>query len=267
MPKTKVNGVEIFYDVKGEGTETIAFLNGVAMSTDSWILQIPHFAKHYRVLLHDFRGQGKSSMVSAMVTFEQHAEDLKAVLDELQIEKVHIVGVSYGAEVGMYFALLYPERVCTLTLGTAVSESEPHLRAMIEAWILAAKTQQGELFFKVMAPFVYSGTFYKTKKDWLDHRATVFAKITPPEWYESFVHLCSNFLTLKVTERLQEIAIPTLVLAGCDDLLKPVAYSERIHAEIRHSQLEVIADAGHALFLEKPKEFNAAIEQFIQKAQ
>ena len=103
------------------------------MSTERWAAQAPFFGENHRVLLHDFRGQGKSTLLSEGITFETHARDMAMLLDALGIDRLHIVGVSYGAEVGMYFALMYPERVKSLTLGTAVSESDPFLKAMIES--------------------------------------------------------------------------------------------------------------------------------------
>lgn len=263
MPQIHLNGVDLFYELKGEGEEVIAFLNGVAMSTDSWILQTAYFAKEQRVLLHDFRGQGKSSLTPAQFTFEQHARDLKVLLDCLRIEQIHLVGVSYGAEVGMYFALLFPERLKTLTLGTAASESEPLLKAMIESWILAAGRRDGSLFFKVMAPLVYSNTFYRTQREWLDHRALVFDKVATREWYDAFIGLCENFLTLRITDRLHEIQTPTLIVAGGEDLLKPVYYSRMIHRMIPRSELVVVEDAGHGLFIEKPGDFNGIIADFL----
>ncbi|AZR73121.1 hypothetical protein BBF96_06815 [Anoxybacter fermentans] len=265
MPKVDVNGVELFYELKGSGGEVIAFLNGVAMSTDHWNLQTPVFVKKYQVLLHDFRGQGKSTLKPENFTFEQHASDLKELLDQLEIERVHLVGVSYGAEVGMHFAIMYPERVKSLILGTAVSESQPLLKAMVESWIAAARTYQGELLFKVMAPLIYSNAFYTVKKDWLDRRGEIFGRIVTKEWIDAFTALCKNFLTLNITDRLKEIQSPTLIIAGANDLLKPVCYSKIIHDQISGSQLVVIEEAGHALFLEKAKEFNRVILEFIEK--
>ncbi len=266
MSNTQVNGVNIFYEEKGKGSEVIALLNGVAMSTDSWIFQINELQKNFRILVHDFRGQGKSDLTFQNNTFEQHAQDLKALIDHLGITKLHIVGVSYGAEVGMYFALLYPENVRTLTLGTAVSESKSHLKAVIDSWIRAAETYDGELFFRVMAPFVYSEVFYNKRNGWLDHRAEIFGKTVTQQWLRAFISLCENFLTLDITTRLREIKVPTLVLAGEKDLLKPVSYSEIIQQEICDAQLKVIKDGGHALFLEKPTEFNEAVVDFIKKS-
>ena len=189
MPSLQVKDVSLFYEISGHGAETVAFLNGVAMSTERWAAQTPFFAENHRVLLHDFRGQGKSTLVSEGITFETHARDMAELLDRLGIDRLHIVGVSYGAEVGMYFALMYPERVKSLTLGTAVSESDPLLKAMIESWIEAAKTYNGTLFFKVMAPTVYSKSFYATHKKWLDDYAQLFGKTVTSQWMNAFAEL------------------------------------------------------------------------------
>lgn len=263
MPVIRLNEADLFYELVGEGTETIAFLNGVAMSTDHWAAQTSHFARTHRVLLHDFRGQGKSSLSPDGISFEAHADDFGAILSHLGITRIHVVGVSYGAEVGMHFALKYPTMVQTLTLGTAVSESEPLLRAMIESWIAAAETGDGVLFFRVMAPMVYSNAFYRVRQGWLDERVQVFGRVVTPEWFSAFIALCRNFLTLNVTGRLHEIHRPTLVLSGGDDILKPPAYGRLIQSHIAGSCFREIEGAGHALFLEKAEDFNLSIAEFI----
>ena len=233
MPKLEINDVSLFYDLKGDGDETVAFLNGVAMSTEGWAAQTQFFSENYRVLLHDFRGQGKSTLVSEGITFAMHARDMAALLDSLGIDRLHIVGVSYGAEVGMYFALMYPGRVKSLTLGTAVSESDPFLKAMVESWIEAAKTYNGTLFFKVMAPTVYSKSFYATHKKWLDDYAQLFGKTVTSQWMNAFAELCRNFLTLDVTDRLSEVRVPALVISAAEDILKPPSYGQTIHEMIQ----------------------------------
>ncbi|MGI6132102.1 MAG: alpha/beta fold hydrolase [Bacillota bacterium] len=264
MPNLAINDISLFYDVKGDGDDTVAFLNGVAMSTERWAAQTPFFSENYRVLLHDFRGQGKSTLVSEGITFETHVRDMAALLDALGIDRLHIVGVSYGAEVGMYFALMYPERVKSLILGTAVSESDPLLKAMIESWIEAAETCNGRLFFKVMAPTVYSKSFYATHKKWLDDYAELFGKRVTVEWMDAFAELCRNFLTLDVTDRLSEIRLPTLVISAAEDILKPPGYGQIIHQRIPGSRFVVAQGAGHALFFEKADEFNHLVLDFIQ---
>jgi len=266
MPNLQVKDVSLFYEVSGQGAETVAFLNGVAMSTERWAAQTPFFSKNYHVLLHDFRGQGRSTLVSEGITFETHARDMAMLLDALGIDRLHIVGVSYGAEVGMYFALMYPERVKSLTLGTAVSESDPFLKAMIESWIESVRTYNGKLFFKVMAPTVYSKSFYATHKKWLDDYAELFGARVTREWMDAFAELCRNFLALDVTDRLGEIRVPTLVISADEDILKPPSYGRIIHERIPGSRFAIVQGAGHALFLEKADEFNHLVSEFVQSS-
>ncbi len=264
MPTKEINGVNIYYELKGESKETVAFLNGVAMSTPWWEPQVKAVKDNYNVLLHDFRGQGQSTLEPNNFTFEQHADDFYELLEELEIDKVHIVGVSYGAEVAMVFALKYPEKISSLLLGTAVSEVRPLLKAKIEAWILASKTYNGKLFFKVMAPYVYSNSFYEKKGEWLEDRAEKFGEIVTKEWFDAFIALCENFLTLDITDKLSEIDIPTLVVSAEEDILKPPLYGQIIHNQIDNSVFKVIEGSGHGLFAEKPVEFNETIIQFIE---
>ena len=263
MPKEKINDVEIHYELKEGENETIAFLNGVAMNTKLWKNQINYFEKDNQILLHDFRGQGQSSLKPKNFTFEQHAEDFYLLLEKLNIEKIHIVGVSYGAEVAMYFALKYPEKIHTLTLGTAVSEVKPLLKAQIESWIMAAKTYDGELFYKVMAPFVYSNSFYEENGKWLEKRAKKFGENVSKEWLDAFIELCNNFLTLDITDELSKIKIPTLIVSGEKDILKKPTYGKIIAQQISNSKFEIMDNAAHGLFAEKPAEFNKLIANFI----
>lgn len=266
MPTAFLNGVNLFYDLRGKGDrETIVFLNGVAMSTDHWAAQTSYFENEYRVLLHDFRGQGRSSLETGGISFEQHARDLESLMDLLGIEQAHLVGVSYGAEVGMVFALNHPGRVKTLVLGTAVSESRPLLKAMVQSWISAARTGRGRLFFEVMAPLVYSATFFESQREWLERRIEAFDRVVTPQWFEAFIALCENFLTLDVTDRLNGIRVPTLLVSGSEDILKPVGYSRLIQAHIPHSELVIIDGAGHALFHEQAQAFNDVVSRFVRR--
>ena len=267
MPIKEINDTNIYYELVGDGKEVVAFLNGVAMQTSLWQTQVNSIKDDYQILLHDFRGQGQSSLEISNYTFNQHADDFYELLNELEIDKVHIVGVSYGAEVAMQFALKYPSKISSLILGTAVSEVKPLLEAMIDAWISAAKTYDGELFFKVMAPFVYSNSFYESKGEWLKQRATIFGETVKKEWIDAFIELCNNFLTLDLTDKLHKIKIPSLVISGEKDILKPVSYGEIINQEIPNSEFEIVKDAGHGLFAEKPEEFNQLIVDFIKRNQ
>ena len=87
---------------------------------------------------------------------ELHADDLAALLDALGIERAHIGGISYGGEVGMVFALKYPERTQSLIVTSAVSHLDPILKGIADTWIEAARAHDPELLFKVVYPMTFS---------------------------------------------------------------------------------------------------------------
>ncbi|MBI3459683.1 alpha/beta fold hydrolase, partial [Candidatus Acetothermia bacterium] len=116
MPRIRANGVELYYELHGQNEETVVFANGVLGNTAGWLPQMHLFSKKYRVLLYDCRNQGRSDKPVGDCTLDLHAEDLSALMAELKIERAHIVGISYGGEIGMTMGISYPERVQSLVI-------------------------------------------------------------------------------------------------------------------------------------------------------
>jgi pimeloyl-ACP methyl ester carboxylesterase len=264
MPKMQVNGINLYYEVHGQG-EPVALLNGIMQNTAGWAYQTPVLSKHFKVILHDMRGQGQSDKPKTDYTWDQHVEDFKALLDNLGIDKLHVVGVSYGAETAMCFALKYPERVKSVVFGTAISVLTPLVKAFAESWDVAAGLNDGLKFFKLFSPSIYGDTFYKNQGKWLDERAEAFAKVVTADWFDGFQRLLKNFYTLDVTDQLSKITAPVLVLAAEKDLLKPVHLSRLIADQIPQSEMLIISDSGHVALFEKPNEFNTAVLGFLMK--
>lgn len=262
MSKMRVNGVQIYYEEHGRG-EPVALINGIMQNTAGWAFQTPVLARGYRVILHDLRGQGQSDKPDRAYTWDEHVEDFRALLDTLGVDRINLVGVSYGAELAMHFVLKYPERAGKLVLGTATSELTPLLRAFAESWKVAAGIRDGVKFFKLFAPSIYSGAFFASHGKWLEERGEQFARVVTDEWFAGFERLLDNFFTLDITGRLSAIKVPTLVVAAEKDLLKPPELSALIARRIPGAQMLTIADAGHVAIFEKPAEFNTAVLGFL----
>ena len=137
MAQIQVNGINIYYELKGkqEGKEAVIFLNGVMSTVAGWALQVPVFEKAaFKILLHDFRGQLLSEKPQQDYTFSMHVQDTKSLLDQLGIEKVHIICTSYGSVVGMRFTIDFPEYVKSITMIDALSEADGNFRRIITNW-------------------------------------------------------------------------------------------------------------------------------------
>ena len=264
MPKIKINDVELYYELHGDGDQVIVLNNGVIASTTTWAYQLPALTPRYRVLLYDMRGQGQSQKWTKGdpdYTWATHADDLAALLDALDIPTAHVGGISYGGELTLVFALRYPERCRSLFVANAVSHVEPLLRAAIEHWIQVAQTGDHETFYRATWFWNFSERFFAENYDSLLSRIEAAKGLHLP----SVVQLCRCFNTLDITDRLGEIQHPTCVVGSEKDILKPVHYAETITRSIPKAELHILPGAGHASFWESVAAFNTILLGFLSK--
>jgi 3-oxoadipate enol-lactonase len=260
--------VDLFYEIKGnpDSPNTILFLNGVMASTSSWVNQLPPFeASGFKIVLHDFRGQLKSSKPKGPYTFAQHANDVMALMDHLGIASAHLIGTSYGGEVGCRFAIDHPTRVISLSVIDSVSELDDTLRATVNDWKEAANTRHGETFFKRMMPSIYSPGFITKNREMLSQRAKAMNAIGS-DYFDGQITLYDTFLNdVTMTSELHRIQCPTLILCGELDTLKPLKFSAIMAEAIQSAEYLILPDCGHVAIFEKPHELNSALLGFILK--
>lgn len=268
MPYFNIDGVNIYYELKGDlkAEETVVFFNGVMASTTSWNFQVPVFRKFgYKVLVQDFKGQLKSDKPKGPYSFKEHAYEAKELIRHLNIDKVHIVGTSYGGEVAMRFAIDYPELVKSISIIDSVSELDEVLKYFIESWKALAESKDAEKFFWGMMPSIYGNTFIKENIEMLKKRAEEF-KDFPEDYFQGQIYLYDTFISdVYMTDELDQIKCPALVVCGGDDILKPVKFSKIIADRIPNSEFVVIPDCGHVTIFEKPDVLNSILLGFIMK--
>jgi len=266
--KNKKDDVSIYYEVLGEG-EPIALINGVFMNTKSWFYQYTVLSRKYRVILHDLRGQWNSDKPKheQYYSIEIHADDLKELLDFLNLKKAHIVGTSYGGEIALQFAIKYPEYVRSLVVITAVSEIHLDLKLTALRWLEGALTRNAYRFVLSWINDVYSDD-YLNRMGWNFVERLINLYSAGEFDFEAAALLLKSFLKLEenpLTPHLKKINAPTLVVAAEKDRVKPVKYSEIISENIDGSVMVVLRNAGHAAIIESPDAVNMLILGFIRK--
>jgi 3-oxoadipate enol-lactonase len=262
MPKVTANDIQLYYELHGpEDADVLVLSNGVLMSTASWAFQTPVLAQHYRLLLYDCRGMWQSDHPPGPYSMELHADDLAALLDALGIERAHIGGTSYGAEVSMVFAYKYPARTRSLIVTAAVSQLDPLLRGLADIWIEAARARDPELLFKVVYPLTFSEAWIAANRPALDLARGRYEALD----FDALLELFLCFSRLDITADLHRITAPTLVVAGELDVLKPRKYAEIIAREIPNVEYALIPHAGHAAMWEQAGVFNSLILGFLAK--
>lgn len=262
MPKAPINGIELYYEISGpEQAPVLVLSNGIMMSTASWAFQKTVLEKHLRVLLYDCRGMWQSDHPEGPYSMEMHAHDLAALLKTLEIEEAHIAGISYGAEISMVFALTYPEKTQSLILIDGVSEIHPLLRAQTYPWLMAAERNDAELLLQTSYHMNFGEDWIKANQAFIESSVERFGQLD----MRAFAWLMKAFYELDITDQLQKITVPTLVIAGEDDLIKGREYAKIIADQITSSELVLIPGSGHAVCFEKPAILNTLLLGFVAK--
>lgn len=268
MAEFQVNGTTLYYEVKGDpnATETIAFLNGVMASTNSWALLYPIFERlGFRVILHDFKGQLKSDKPEGPYSFAEHCAEAKALFQSLGVKRLHLVGTSYGGEVAMKFAILYPEMVQTISVIDSVSELDAVLKGFVLGWKTLCDTGDGETFFWGMVPSIYGPDFLKANEAMLGERAKAI-KSNPNRYLEGQKILYDTFAQdVEMTQELPRIQCPALIICGVEDILKPPKFSQIIADAIPNAEYVLLPGCGHVAIFEKPRELESLISGFVSK--
>jgi 3-oxoadipate enol-lactonase len=263
MPRIKVNDVNLYFEFHGsESAPVLVLNNGLIMSAaTSWAFQTQTLAKHYRLLLYDCRGQGQSDHPESPYSMQQHADDLSALLEALEIKSAHVAGISYGGEVAQAFVLKYPHKVRSLILIDTVSEVGVELHTVVESWIDALRDGEPIGFFNATVPWNFSPDFINNNPLLFEDAKKRYALLS----FSSVVRLCEAFLKVNFTSRLKEIKAPTCIVVGELDLIKGLRYAEILLRGIPHAEMHVLRTSGHATCWERPEEFNTVILGFLAK--
>ena len=262
MPRIAVNNIKLYYELHGpEDGEVIVLSNGIMMSTNNWLFQTRELSKHFRVLLYDCRGMWQSDHPEGAYSMELHADDLAGLLDALGIEKAHIAGISYGAEVSLVFALRYPQRTKSLMVIDGVSEVPQMLKLQSYPWKLAGERNDADLLFHTSVFLNFGEEYLKKNEAFLPAAHDNFAKLN----LSSFVKLMDSFTTYNITDQLSQINCPTLIVVGEEDQIKGPKMAEIMTAGIPQAEYFVVPGAGHALCLDKPETLNTLLLGFVLK--
>jgi 3-oxoadipate enol-lactonase len=261
-------GKEVFYLSEGEGSP-IVLLNGVMMSTKSWTAFVPELASKNRLIRVDFFDQGQSAkLINESYTQDLQVELLRALLDHLAIARAGVVGISYGGEVALQFAIRYPALVDRLIIFNACATTSPWLKDIGRGWIAAGETRDGQHYYQTTIPVIYSPHFYETKLEWMRKREAFLVPVfSNPEFLDQLKRLILSAESFDVRADLAKIAAKTLIVSAEMDYLTPVDNQEYLYHHISGSDWVKLPYAGHASMYEKPLLFVSLVQGYLNVGQ
>lgn len=263
MPIAHVNDIDLNYRLEGEGEQTVVLINGLADDLVSWDLQVPALlAAGHRVLRFDNRGIGESSAPAGPYTSRMLADDAKALVDHLGLTDFHLMGVSMGGMIAQEYALAYGRDLRSLTLACTYAAPGEFCSRMFAMWDELARAMGVPFVMRDVTLWAFTVPFFETRTgDAVEFEDAMAALPMSLEAYLSQLHVIQEHDT---TDRLGQVSVPTLVLAGEEDILIPVRLSQRLHEGIPGCRWATVP-GGHACLWESPEPFNATFLDFVQK--
>ncbi len=259
MPKIQSNGINLYYEIHGEG-QPLLFIHGLGSSTRDWEFQVQEFSKSYKVITFDLRGHGQSDKPAGPYKMSMFAADTVGLLKALGIENPHIVGLSLGGGVAYQLAVDASLPIRSLTIVNSTPELLVRTfkdRMMVWQRIAIVKL----LGMKKMGEMLSKRLFIKPEQE--DIR-----QIFVTRWAENnqraYLDAMRALVGWSVTAHIGSIRCPTLIIAADQDY-SPVSAKEAYTAQIQGARLVVIPDSRHATPVERPQEFNQALMKFLDE--
>ncbi len=261
MTRVAVGDIELDYGRSGAGPPLLLIMgmSGTALTWGEPFLA--ELRRDFELITYDHRGVGASARLEGATSISEMAGDAAGLLAALELDAVHVLGISMGGMIAQELALAEPARIVTLTLGCTYSGGPGSVRIGAEALrpvVEARRSGDRERTLRALWEVNVSPAFASDEQAWarfvaIAERYSVALAVIEEQARAIAAH--------DTSARLGAIGAPTLVLHGSADQLLPVANGEMVAGLIGGSRLEVLEDVGHLFFWERPEQTAALLRE------
>ena len=261
MPHAELNGLQIHYDVHGQG-EPLVCVHGLGCDRRAWVLQVGPFSERFQTVVFDNRDVGQSSQAGADYTTADMAQDVLALADHLELESFNLLGISLGGMISQQVALAAPERVRTLTLAVThggVGEAGRLRGRLLGSYAshLPVEDQVDNLMY-----LCYTEAFFE-QPQLVEFMRTALLENPYPQAPDAFARQAAAGARHDVRDRLAGLTMPVHVIGAERDLMIPVWKSRELASLIPGAKLTILDALGHGVMWEGAEKFNAAVTEFL----
>jgi 3-oxoadipate enol-lactonase len=257
----KANGIQMNYELSGKkGAPVVVLSHSLNSSLLMWYPQMDVLNLYFQVLLYDIRGHGDSDTPLGAYTLELLGNDAIGLLDALNINQVHFIGLSMGGMIGQCLALNYPHRLKSLVLCDTASVIPSDAQPIWQERIDKARKKGMEALLEETMERWFTPAFLTKNSQMLALIQKQFLA-TPVSGY---IGCAEAIRKLNYLDRLSEIKMPTLIMVGEDDPATPVSASVAMHERTSNSKLVILPSARHLSNVEQTEAFNTALLTFLK---
>ena len=264
MPKVKVNDINIYYEVYGEGFPLVMIM-GLGADLTWWDPEIINsFSKKFKVVVFDNRGAGRSDKPPGEYSIKMFAEDTYGLMKALGIDKAHVLGVSMGGMIAQELAISHPEVVEKLVLVVTTpggARSVPPKPEALATLIMDRRNMKPEEIARKTVESLFPKEYIERNRGLVEELVKRIAKYPiPPEAYERQLRAVMNF---NAYDRLHLIRSPTLIIAGGKDIIVPPENGRILAERIPNSRLLIFENSGHGLIVQERGRFIKLVLNFL----
>ena len=261
MPLTQGRDVRISYSDRGSSENVVLLIPGLGMREVTWAGHVDRISNGRRALTMDPRGSGDSDTPDCPYTPETVSADVEAVLDDAGVERAHVVGQSMGGMIAQDFVLRWPERVRSLTLVSTFAVNDDWSCSVMAARRRMIEAGGLELQFAAAIHMVFSPRAFRRQRSFIESLRRRLA--TDPPVPHAYLRQIDYIAAHDNLARLHEVDVPTLVVAGRDDVLTSAIQNRELATAIPGARYEEFEEASHGLIWEEPDRFGALLEDFL----
>jgi 3-oxoadipate enol-lactonase len=273
MPYANANDISIYYEVHGESGSPLILIGGYAGDIAGWLPEfVEKLATEHRVILFDNRGTGYSDKPNIPYSMSMFAADTVAVLDALEIEQAHVLGVSMGGMIAQHVGLDHPERVHSLILACTAAAGVEGPQAVLPVPAIMAELIKPPSCDRAQDvrngwSLNFTEHFIATHADLLERRLQAKLDYPAPPAYALQRQLQSIVATHNAYDRLPEIRCPVLIQMGTEDRLLPPINSRFIADRIPQAQMIEYPGCAHGIIEEATEQVAADILSFLREVE
>jgi len=259
--------VEIYYDVLGSGGATLLLIEGIGYSRWMWDRQIEELPRQLKLVVFDNRGVGRSSSPPGAYSMNDFAEDIQSIIREAGLQNFYVLGVSMGGMIAQEYYYAHKGNVKGLVLSNTNYGKGSVLPSAEVLKVLSGSASAGFTFEGIAERMkgAFSERFTRESKNEFDQ--LIRRRLAIGDDAKGYMGQLYAAAAFDSHERLGEISVPTLVITGDRDIVVPPENSFELHKMIPNSRLVVLKDAGHALCIERFRDFNRRVLSFIEEVE
>jgi pimeloyl-ACP methyl ester carboxylesterase len=263
MPELTVNGIEIYYELHGQG-DPLVLIMGLRRNVEWWYCQIPTLSRHFKVVIFDNRGAGRTDKPKMDYSIRLFADDTAELMKSLNIKNAHVLGVSMGGYIAQELAINYPGMVRSLVLGCTSAGGERVVLMSPERIkkFVANEGLSPEEILKKDMDIYFSEKFIRENPEKIKEFIEISLLYYQPA--DAFQRQFAACLKHDTVNRLNHITMPTLIISGDDDPLVPPENSRILKELIPHAELKFFHGSRHCFFIEEGESFNQQVIDFLK---